>query len=152
MGTSPIEARTADSERLIKVVRLGRAALVPRQADERPARSPRRFSSLLAKADRILGPDDHALALRLLHNAPVSDLERSVVEEAAVEMTEGFSEVIPCSPEDLVMPGPIMMLRPLCILEVDAMAPSPGLEEPGGDGVDGTTIEPRTGCCPCRKP
>lgn len=74
------------------------------------------YGTILAKVDRIVGPDDHVLALRALQNAPVSDLERSAVEQAAEEMVDGFDEMgVPCTSDDLVMGGPIVMLRPLCI-------------------------------------
>jgi hypothetical protein len=74
------------------------------------------FCTMLAKVDRIVGPEDHVLALRLLHGAPLSDLERSTIEEAAVGMVEGFSEMgVPATREDVVMGGPLVMLRPLCI-------------------------------------
>lgn len=74
------------------------------------------FSTVLAKVDRIVGPEDHILALRILQNAPVSELERSAVEEAAVEMVEGFNDMgVTCTRDDLVMQGPVVVLRPLCI-------------------------------------
>ncbi|MCA1708341.1 MAG: hypothetical protein LC808_35725 [Actinobacteria bacterium] len=74
------------------------------------------FSTLLAKVDRIVGPEEYVLAVRVLQNAPVSELERSAVEEAAVDMVEGFSELgVACTREDLVMQGPVVVLRPLCI-------------------------------------
>ena len=74
------------------------------------------FSTVLAKVDRMVGPNEHVLAMRVLQNAPVSDLERSAVEEAAVEMVEGFSEMgVMCTRDDVVMQGPVVMLRPLCI-------------------------------------
>jgi hypothetical protein len=74
------------------------------------------FCTILAKVDRIVGPDEHVLALRVLQNAPVSELERTTVEEVAVEMIDGFTQIgVPCTSEDLVMQGPIVMLRPICI-------------------------------------
>lgn len=74
------------------------------------------FSTVLAKVDRIAGPDEHLLAMRVLQNAPVSELERSAVEEAAVEMVEGFSEMgVSCAGDDVVMQGLVVTLRPLCI-------------------------------------
>lgn len=74
------------------------------------------FSTALAKVDRILGPDEHILALRVLQNAPVSDLERTAVEDAAVKAVEAFGEMgIACTPDDLVMRGPLVVLRPLCV-------------------------------------
>ncbi len=70
----------------------------------------------LAKVDRILTPDDQILSLRLLQNAPVSALERTALEEGAVELVDGFGELgVPCTPEDVVMRGPLVMLRPLCV-------------------------------------
>jgi hypothetical protein len=74
------------------------------------------YGAMLAKVDRIMGPDEHLLAFRVLQNAPVSELERSAVEEGAVGMVEGFSEMgIPCTRDDLIMQGPLVMLRPLCV-------------------------------------
>jgi hypothetical protein len=74
------------------------------------------FSTVLAKVDRIVGPDDQVLAMRVLQNAPVSELERSAVENAAVELVDGFSQMgVPFTSDDLVMQGPIVMLRPICI-------------------------------------
>lgn len=74
------------------------------------------FSTVLAKVDRILRGDQHVLAMRVLQNAPVSELERSAVEEAAVEMVEGFAEMgVTCRREDVVMHAPVVMLRPLCV-------------------------------------
>lgn len=74
------------------------------------------FSTVLAKVDRIVGPNDHVLALRVLQNAPVSDLERSAVEETVVDMIETFSEMgVAATREDIIMQGPLIMLRPLCV-------------------------------------
>jgi hypothetical protein len=74
------------------------------------------FTSVLAKVDQIVPSDQQILALRMLQNAPVSELERSMVEEAAVELVEGFSEMgVTCRAEDLVMQGPLVMLRPICV-------------------------------------
>lgn len=74
------------------------------------------FGTVLAKVDRIIAPEDQVLALRLLQNAAVSELERTAVEEAAVELIEGFTDLgIPCTPQDVVMSGPLVMLRPLCV-------------------------------------
>jgi hypothetical protein len=74
------------------------------------------FSSILAKVDQIIGSDEHVLAIRVLQNAPVSELERSAVAGAAVEMVEGFSEMgVTCTAQDVVMRGPVVMLRPICI-------------------------------------
>lgn len=74
------------------------------------------FGKILAKVDQVLDADSHILAIRMLHNAPVSKLERSAVEEAAVEMVAGLSEMgVACTGDDLVMQGPAVMLKPLCI-------------------------------------
>ncbi len=74
------------------------------------------YCAALAKVERILTPDDQILALRVLQNAPVTRLEQTVLEEGAVELVEGFGEMgIPCTPEDVVMRGPLVMLRPLCV-------------------------------------
>lgn len=52
----------------------------------------------------------------MVQKAPVSELERSAIEETAVELVEGFSEMgVTCTREDLVMQGPLVMLRPLCV-------------------------------------
>jgi hypothetical protein len=74
------------------------------------------YGTLLAKVDRIVGTDDHVLAVRVLQNAPISELERSAVEEVAVGMVDAISEMgVPCTRDDLVMEGPIVVLRPLCV-------------------------------------
>lgn len=74
------------------------------------------FCTLLAKVDRIVGPEEYVLAVRVLQNAPVSELERSAADEGAIELVESFSEMgVSCTREDLVMQGPVVMLRPLCI-------------------------------------
>jgi hypothetical protein len=74
------------------------------------------FGTVLAKVDQVVDPEDHALAMRVLQNAPVSELERSAVEEAAVEVVEGLSEMgVACTRGDLVMQGPVVTLRPICI-------------------------------------
>lgn len=74
------------------------------------------FVTVLAKADEVLGPDDETLAIRVLQNAPVSKLERSAVEEAAVDIVEGLGEMgVTCTREDLIMRGPSVVLKPLCI-------------------------------------
>jgi hypothetical protein len=74
------------------------------------------FSTMLVKVDRIIGPGDHLLALRVLQNAPVSELERSAVAEAAVEVVEAFSEMgVACTKQDVVMEGPLVVLRPICV-------------------------------------
>lgn len=72
--------------------------------------------TLLAKIDRIVLPGEHILALRMLQNAPPSELERTAIEDAAVELIDGFGEMgITCTREDVVMEGPLVVLRPLCI-------------------------------------
>ncbi len=74
------------------------------------------FGTILAKVDQVVDSDSHVLAIRMLHNAPVSELERSAVEETAVEMVDGLSEMgVACTRDDLVMRGPAVMLKPLCI-------------------------------------
>jgi hypothetical protein len=74
------------------------------------------FGTVLAKVEQVVPPGEHVLALRVLQNAPVSELERSAVAEAAVEMVEGFGEMgVTCTKQDLVMPGPVVMLRPVCV-------------------------------------
>jgi hypothetical protein len=74
------------------------------------------YGTVVAKVDRIVGPDDHILALRALQNAPVSEMERTAIEEAAVGMVDGFSDLgVSCTREDVVMEGPVVMLRPICI-------------------------------------
>lgn len=73
------------------------------------------FSTIIAKVDRIVAPDEHVLALRMLQNAPTSDLEKTAVDEAAIGLVEAFAEMgIPCSDDDVVMAGPLVLLRPLC--------------------------------------
>lgn len=72
--------------------------------------------TLLAKIDRIVLPGEHVLALRMLQNAPPSELERSAIEDGVVDLVEGFGEMgIACTREDVVMEGPLVVLRPLCI-------------------------------------
>ncbi len=72
--------------------------------------------TIVGKVDRMLGPDEEVLALRVLQNASVSEMERSAVEDAAVEIVEGFTGIgVSCSAEDVVMRGPLIMLRPLCV-------------------------------------
>ncbi len=74
------------------------------------------YGTILAKVDRIVAPGEHVLALRVLQNAPISEMERSAVEEAAVGMIDGFRDLgVACTREDVVMAGPLLMLRPICI-------------------------------------
>ena len=74
------------------------------------------FCTVLAKVDRIIGAEDHVLAMRLLQNAPVTEMERTAIEQAAIELVDAFGEMsIPCTEDDVVMAGPLVMLRPLCI-------------------------------------
>lgn len=74
------------------------------------------FCSVLAKIDRISGPEEHVLSVRILQNAPVADFERTVIEQGAVELVEQFAELgIPCGQDDVVMPGPLLTLRPICV-------------------------------------
>lgn len=74
------------------------------------------YGTMLAKVDRLVGPEDQVLALRILQNAPVSELELSAVDDAAVAMVEGFSGMgVAITRDDLVMHGPLVVLRPLCI-------------------------------------
>ena len=72
--------------------------------------------TLLAKIDRIVLPGEHVLALRMLQNAPPSELERTAIEDAAVDLVDGFGGMgIACTRDDVVMEGPLVVLRPLCI-------------------------------------
>jgi len=74
------------------------------------------YGTMVAKVDRITGPEEHLLALRVLQNAPVFELERTAVEDAAVSMVDGFGDLgIACTREDVVMEGPLVVLRPIAI-------------------------------------
>lgn len=74
------------------------------------------FGKTLAQVDRVVAPDDCVLAVRVLHNAAVSTIEREAIEAAARDLTGGMAEIgIPLTEDDIVMRGPLVVLRPLCI-------------------------------------
>lgn len=75
-------------------------------------------ATFVAQVDRILGPDEELLALRLIRNAPQLQLEREGIVEALPDLIAAFDELgIRTDISDFVLRRPTVVLKPIMIFK-----------------------------------
>lgn len=74
------------------------------------------FSALVQVNEVLQGQDEELLTLRAIRGARPGKAEREGIAEGAQALIEPAKELgVPLTREDLVMPAPLMLLRPIAI-------------------------------------
>ena len=76
-------------------------------------------ATFVAHVDRILGPDEEIMALRLLRNSPLLPMEQTGVRDAVPGLVKNLERPtgINATEEDFILGKPAVLLRPVCIFK-----------------------------------
>jgi hypothetical protein len=121
MGTGDKDGRilldlTTGSEQVARLV-----AFVEREAIQVPIEDLTGHFSALVQVDEVLQEQEQEqgqelLTLRAIRGAPPGKTERNAIVEGAQGLIKPANELgVPLAHEDLLMPAPLMLLRPIAI-------------------------------------
>lgn len=75
-------------------------------------------ATFVAHVDRILGPDEEIMALRLLRNSPLLPMEQTGVRDAIPGLVKNLNDLgINATEEDFILGKPAVLLKPVCIFK-----------------------------------